>query len=88
MKEAKLNPSSHLTLETLVEAAVSLQPPEASQDIINPPKTEPTEEESWAEKPDRTVLEVAQEFLKNMAFSGLGGCWGSSLATESPVFGS
>ena len=46
MKEAKLNPSSHLTLETLAEAAVSLQPPETSQAIVNPPSTKPTEEES------------------------------------------
>ena len=30
MKEAKLNFSTHLTLETLVEAAVSLQPPESN----------------------------------------------------------
>ena len=30
MKEAKPNPSTHLTLETLVEATVRLQPPEAS----------------------------------------------------------
>ena len=29
MKEAKLNPSTHLTLETLAEAAVSLQHPES-----------------------------------------------------------
>ena len=27
MKDAKPNPSTHLTLETLAEAAVSLQPP-------------------------------------------------------------
>ena len=46
MKEAKLNPSIHLTLETLAEAAVSLQPPEASQAIVNPPNIEPVEEES------------------------------------------
>ena len=46
MKEAKLNPSSHLTLETLAEAAVSLQPPEASQADVNLPNTEPAEEES------------------------------------------
>ena len=30
MKDAKPNPSTHLTLETLVEAAVSFQPPESS----------------------------------------------------------
>ena len=30
MKEAKKNPRTHLTLETLAEAAVSLQPPESS----------------------------------------------------------
>ena len=45
LKEAKENPSSHPTLETLAEAAVSLQPPETSQDAINPPSTEPAEEE-------------------------------------------
>ena len=46
MKEAKLNPSSYLTLETLAEAAISLQPPEASQATVKPPNTEPAEEES------------------------------------------
>ena len=40
MKEAKLNPSTHLTLETLVEAAVSLQTPEASQAAVNLPNKE------------------------------------------------
>ena len=44
MKEAKLNPSTHLTLETLAEAVVSLHPPEASQVAINPPNIEPVEE--------------------------------------------
>ena len=29
MKEAKINPSTHLTLETLAEAAISLQPLES-----------------------------------------------------------
>ena len=43
MKEGKLKPSSHLTLETLAEATVSLQPLEASHDDVNPPNTEPTE---------------------------------------------
>ena len=46
MKEAKLNPRSHLTLETLAEVAVSIQPPEASQAVVNPLGIEPTEEES------------------------------------------
>ena len=46
MKEAKLNPGNHLTLETLAEVAVSLQPPEASQATVNPPNIEPLEEES------------------------------------------
>ena len=46
MKEAKLNPSTHLTLETLAEAAVSLQPPETSQATVNLPNIEPAEEES------------------------------------------
>ena len=46
MKEAKINPSSHLTLETLAEAIVSLQPLGESQAIVNPPIIEPAEEES------------------------------------------
>ena len=46
LKEAKENPSIHPTLETLVEAAVSLQPPETSQAAVNPPSTEHAEEES------------------------------------------
>ena len=46
MKEAKLNPSSHLTLETIAEAIVSLHPPEAIQTVVNPPNIEPAEEES------------------------------------------
>ena len=45
MKEAKLNPSSHLTLETLAKATISLQPLEASQAVVNPPNTKPAEEE-------------------------------------------
>ena len=44
MKEATLNPSTHLTLETLVEAAISLHPPKASQDAVNLPNIEPSEE--------------------------------------------
>ena len=46
MKETKLNPRSHLTLETLAKATVSLQPLEARQDAVNPPNIEPVEEES------------------------------------------
>ena len=46
LKEAKENPSSHSALETLAEDTVSLQPLETSQGAINPPSTEPTEEES------------------------------------------
>ena len=46
LKEAKEIPSSHPTLETLAEATVSLQPPEAIQVVVNPPSIEPTEEES------------------------------------------
>ena len=42
MKEAKPNPSTHLTLETLVEAAVSLQPLQSRQDDVNLPNIEPT----------------------------------------------
>ena len=43
MKEAKPNPSTHLTLETLAEAAVSLQPSESSQATVNLPNIEPAE---------------------------------------------
>ena len=46
MKETKQNHSTHVTLETLAEATVSLQPPEASQVAVNLPKIEPAEEES------------------------------------------
>ena len=46
LKEAKENPSNHPTLETLAEAAVSLQPPKASQGTVNTPSMKPTEEES------------------------------------------
>ena len=46
MKEAKLNPSSHLTLEILAEAAISLQPPKASQAVVNLPNIAHVEEES------------------------------------------
>ena len=46
LKEAKANPRIHLALSTLVEAAVSLQPPEAGQGAVNTPSTKPTEEES------------------------------------------
>ena len=46
LKEAKSNPSSHPTLETLAEAAVSLQPPETSQGTVNTPSMKLAEEES------------------------------------------
>ena len=46
LKEDKENPSSHPTLETLAEAAVSLQPPETSHGGVNPPSMKPAEEES------------------------------------------
>ena len=42
LKEAKANPSSHLMLSTLAKAAISLQPLEASQGIVNTPSTKPT----------------------------------------------
>ena len=42
LKEAKENPSSHLALSTLAEAAISLHPPETSQ---GPTNTKPSEEE-------------------------------------------
>ena len=43
MKDAKPNPSTHLALETLVEVAVSLQPPKSSQAAANLPNIEPVE---------------------------------------------
>ena len=43
MKDSKPNPSTHLTLETLVEVAVSLQPLESIQAAANLPNIEPTE---------------------------------------------
>ena len=43
MKEAKPNPSTHLTLETLAKAVVILQPPKSSQDAVNFPNIEPAE---------------------------------------------
>ena len=43
MKEAKPNPSTHLTLETLVEVVVSLQTPESSQAVVNLPNIEHAE---------------------------------------------
>ena len=46
LKEAKENPSSHLALSTLAEAATSLHPPKASQGVVNTPSTKPAEEES------------------------------------------
>ena len=51
MKEANPNPSTHLTLETLAEAAVSLQPPESSQDVANLPNIEPAESKDKQTKP-------------------------------------
>ena len=45
LKEAKVNPSSHLALSTLAEAAISLQPPEMSQGLANTRNTKPSEEE-------------------------------------------
>ena len=45
LKEAKENPSSHPTLETLDEAVVSLQPSETSQVAVNPPSIETAKEE-------------------------------------------
>ena len=46
LKETKENPRIHPTLEILDESIVSLQPPETIQVAINPPRTEPAEEES------------------------------------------
>ena len=44
VKDAKPNPSTHLTLETLAEATVSLQNPESSQAAANLPNIEQAEE--------------------------------------------
>ena len=46
MKEAKENPSNHLALSTLAEAAIILQPSETSQGAVNTPSTKPAEEKS------------------------------------------
>ena len=46
LKEAKANPSSHPTMETLAEAVVILQPLETIQATVNPPSTDLAEEES------------------------------------------
>ena len=51
MKDAKPNPSTHLTLETLAEAAVNLQPPESSQAIANLPKIELAKSKDKKTKP-------------------------------------
>ena len=45
LKEEKANSSNHLPLSTLVEATISLQPPEMSQGPTNTPNTKPSEEE-------------------------------------------
>ena len=45
LKEARANPSSHLSLSTLAEAAISLQPLEMSQGLANTRNTKPSEEE-------------------------------------------
>ena len=43
VKNAKPNPSTHLTLETLAKAAVILQHPESSQTATNLPNIEQAE---------------------------------------------
>ena len=43
VKNAEPNPSTNLTLETLAEAAVSLQHPESSQAVANLPNIEQAE---------------------------------------------
>ena len=43
IEDAKPNPSTHLTLETLAEATVSLEPPKSSQAVVNLPDIEPIE---------------------------------------------
>ena len=44
VKNARPNPSTHFSLETLVEAAVSLQNPESIQVAADPPNDEQVEE--------------------------------------------
>ena len=56
LKESKANPSTHLALSTLAEVAISIQPPEASQSIINTPSMHHVEEESCANRPAKTFL--------------------------------
>ena len=58
MKEGKPNPSTHLTLETLAEAAVSLQPPESSQDVVNLPNIEPLVEGAVSLQPPEASQDV------------------------------
>ena len=43
MKEAKINHSTHLTLETLSKATVIIQPPESNQAAANLPNIDPAE---------------------------------------------
>ena len=43
MKDAKPNPSTHLTLETLAAAVISLQHPESGQVAAHLPNMEPAE---------------------------------------------
>ena len=42
LKEVKANPSSHLALSTLAEAAISFQPPKISQGPANIPNMKPS----------------------------------------------
>ena len=46
VNNSKPNPSTHFSLETLVEAAVSLQNPESIQVVADPPNDEKAEERS------------------------------------------
>ena len=43
VKDAKPNPSTHLTMETIDEATISLQHPKSSQDATNLPNIEQVE---------------------------------------------
>ena len=46
VKNSRPNPSTHFSLQTLAEAAVSLQNPKSVQDVADPPNVEQAEERS------------------------------------------
>ena len=59
VKDAKPNPSTHLTLETLVEVAISLQHPESSWAATNLPNIEKDEQKDKKRKLKSIILEAA-----------------------------